>query len=172
MKLTNSFENDLNERIPTGFRIKAQGCAQRATLGGQRPVFPNPNGVETAGPSSQPRWDWRNFHRFTQGSSSPVRLGPTLGCMTQSRWDWHPECGRPRPLQRSIHAGPETFEGLRSLSHCSARDGRTPIPIRSSLRDFNLFAMQPGVETPGYFRSPLRGGYIGGHQQSILNALT
>jgi hypothetical protein len=29
--------------------------------------------------------------------------------------------------------------------------------IRSSLRDLNHFAMQPGVETPGYFHSPLWG---------------
>ena len=29
--------------------------------------------------------------------------------------------------------------------------------IRSSLRDLNFFAMQPGVETPGYFHSPLWG---------------
>jgi hypothetical protein len=29
--------------------------------------------------------------------------------------------------------------------------------IRSSLRDLNFFTMQPGVETPGYFHSPLWG---------------
>jgi hypothetical protein len=29
--------------------------------------------------------------------------------------------------------------------------------IRSSLRDLNGFAMQPGVETPGYFHLPLWG---------------
>ena len=30
----------------------------------------------------------KTFTTTTPGSSSPVRLGPTLGWRTQSRWDW------------------------------------------------------------------------------------
>ena len=35
----------LRQRIPKGFRLKAQGCAERATLGIEFEVSPTPNGV-------------------------------------------------------------------------------------------------------------------------------
>jgi len=73
-------------RIPKGFRLKAQGCEPRATLGNQSGNGFNPNGVATAVVTlvPQPRWGWRALARRSQGSS----LLATLGWRTQSLWDW------------------------------------------------------------------------------------
>ncbi len=73
-------------RIPKGFRFKAQGCEQRATLGNQSGNDFNPNGVATAVVTlvPQPRWGWRALARRSQGSSFLA----TLGWRTQSLWDW------------------------------------------------------------------------------------
>jgi hypothetical protein len=81
-------------RIPTGFCPKAQGCEARATLG-QRPqnvlnrnaVAAIPFSSAAPGICHNPVGVDFNLNSFTQGSSSPVRLGPTLGWRTQSRWD-------------------------------------------------------------------------------------
>ena len=77
-------------RIPTGFRPKAQGCEQRATLGNRRHDIHNPNGVVAISYASFPRRRCRNpvgvggfFSMFTQGSSFLA----TLGFGTQSLWD-------------------------------------------------------------------------------------
>ena len=73
-------------RIPKGFRLKAQGCEARATLGWRCVVAPTPTGL----------WPARTEHRrnpvgveanslvFSQGSSCLA----TLGWRTQSPWDW------------------------------------------------------------------------------------
>ncbi len=78
-------------RIPTGFRPKAQGCEERATLG-QRPTNTfNRNAVAAMPFPSATREDYLNpvgvddhFIPFTQGSSCVA----TLGWRTQSLWDW------------------------------------------------------------------------------------
>jgi hypothetical protein len=82
-------------RIPTGFRPKAQGCEARATLGNRPANVTNRNAVAALPATSIARnichnpvgVDY-NLNSFTQGSSSPVRLGPTLGWRMQSLWDW------------------------------------------------------------------------------------
>ena len=73
-------------RIPTGFRLKAQGREDRATLGHRLEMNPYPNGVVSFNAISaiQPRWGCFRFWLRTQGSSFLA----TLGCMTQSLWDW------------------------------------------------------------------------------------
>jgi hypothetical protein len=82
-------------RIPTGFRPQAQGCETRATLAWRPQNIFNRNAVAAMPVSSNARRICHNpvgvganLNSFTQGSSSPVRLGPTLGWRTQSRWDW------------------------------------------------------------------------------------
>jgi hypothetical protein len=77
-------------RIPTGFRPKAQGCEERATLGHHRAGFPNRNAVAALPFSSAARWICHNpvgvennLIPFTQGSSCVT----TLGWRPQSRWD-------------------------------------------------------------------------------------
>jgi len=77
-------------RIPTGFRPKAQGCEERATLG-QRPAgIINRNAVAAIPFSSAARGICHNpvgvdedLIPFTQGSSCVA----TLGWMPESRWD-------------------------------------------------------------------------------------
>ena len=77
-------------RIPTGFRLKAQGCEARATLGNRHPKFHNPNGVAALPFPMFPCWRGHNpvgvdgfYSTLTQGSSSLA----TLGWRTQSLWD-------------------------------------------------------------------------------------
>jgi hypothetical protein len=78
-------------RIPTGFRPKAQGCEERATLGRRRAKLINRNAVAAIPFSSAARGICHNpvgvdnnLIPFTQGSSCVA----TLGWRTQSRWDW------------------------------------------------------------------------------------
>jgi hypothetical protein len=73
-------------RIPTGFRLKAQGCEQRATLGKGTRARSTPTGLRRLRGERrpQPRWGWHLPTQFTQGSS----LLATLGWRTQSLWDW------------------------------------------------------------------------------------
>jgi hypothetical protein len=90
-------------RIPTGFRLKAQGCEQRATLGKGTRARSTPTGLRRlrGGRRPQPRWGWHLPTQFTQGSS----LLATLGWRTQSLRDWGREqrtCGeRTTPRQRA-----------------------------------------------------------------------
>jgi hypothetical protein len=90
-------------RIPTGFRLKAQGCEQRATLGKGTRARSTPTGLRRlrGGRRPQPRWGWHLPTQFTQASS----LLATLGWRTQSLRDWRREqrtCGeRTTPRQRA-----------------------------------------------------------------------
>ena len=77
-------------RIPTGFRLKAQGCAPGATLGHLPANIINRNAVAAIPSSSVARDVCHNpvgvgddLIPFTQGSSFLA----TLGWRTQSRWD-------------------------------------------------------------------------------------
>ena len=77
-------------QIPTGFRLKAQGCEARATLGQHSTSLPYRNAVAAIPFSSamhrfclNPVGVGDDLIPFTQGSSYVA----TLGCMTQSRWD-------------------------------------------------------------------------------------
>jgi hypothetical protein len=77
-------------RIPTGFRPKARGCKERATLGHRCARFTNRNAVAAMPFSSAARGICRNpvgvdddLISFTQGSSCVA----TLGYMPESRWD-------------------------------------------------------------------------------------
>ncbi len=72
--------------IPKGFCNEAQGCEERATLGGRYEMDTNPNGVvaSTVAMMTQPRWGWFDFGWLTQGNSFLA----TLGWRTQSIWDW------------------------------------------------------------------------------------
>ena len=77
-------------RIPTGFRPKAQGCEERATLGHRRATFTNRNAVAAIPFSSAARGICHNpvgvgndLISFTQGSACVA----TLGWMPESRWD-------------------------------------------------------------------------------------
>jgi hypothetical protein len=77
-------------RIPTGFRPKAQGCEEQATLG-HRPDNVTNRNVVAAFPFSSavrgichnPVGVCKNLIPFTQGSSCVA----TLGYMPESRWD-------------------------------------------------------------------------------------
>jgi hypothetical protein len=78
-------------RIPTGFRPKAQGCEERATLGHHQTNIPNRNAVTANLLPSLAREICRNpvgvvrpLTQFTQGSSFLA----TLGWRMQSLWDW------------------------------------------------------------------------------------
>jgi hypothetical protein len=87
-------------RIPTGFRLKAQGCEQRATLGKGTRARSTPTGLRRLRGERrpQPRWGWHLPTQFTQGSS---RLA-TLGWRTQSLRDWGREqrtCGERTTLR-------------------------------------------------------------------------
>ncbi|MFA6547021.1 MAG: hypothetical protein WCS99_21570 [Limisphaerales bacterium] len=77
-------------RIPKGFRPKAQGCEERATLGHRPASITNRNAVAAIPFSSAARGICHNpagvggdLIPFTQGSSCVA----TPGWMTQSRWD-------------------------------------------------------------------------------------
>src|SRR5437879_4558043 len=74
-------------RIPTGFRLEAQGCEERATLGKDRAPAANPNAVASVFAPS-PRRNPVGVGDFslavTQGSSFLA----ALGWRTQSLWDW------------------------------------------------------------------------------------
>jgi len=73
------------EAIPKGFRLKAQGCEARATLGKKGEKGINPNGVAAAENLSDATplgldQAWRRCPRGRRGA-------PTLGFGTESRWD-------------------------------------------------------------------------------------
>jgi hypothetical protein len=77
-------------RIPTGFRPKAQGCEERATLGHSPAGITNRNAVAALPFSSAARGIGHNpvgvggdSIPFTQGSSYVA----TLGYMPESLWD-------------------------------------------------------------------------------------
>ena len=77
-------------RIPTGFRPKAQGCEERATLGRRHATFANRNAVAAIPFSSvargmchNPVGVAENLIPFTQGSACVA----TLGYMPESLWD-------------------------------------------------------------------------------------
>ena len=91
---TNRLVTELAERgclqIPTGFRPKAQGCEERATLGHRPTNTPNRNAVvalplssATPGICHNPFGVDNDLILFTQGSSCVA----TLGFMPESRWD-------------------------------------------------------------------------------------
>jgi hypothetical protein len=93
-------------RIPTGFRLKAQGCAPGATLGHLPANIINRNAV-AAIPSSSVARDvcynpvgvGSNLFSFSQGSSFLA----TLGWRTQSLWD----C--PNRADSSFNLQPSSF---------------------------------------------------------------
>ena len=100
-------------RIPTGFRPKAQGCEQRATLGKGTRARSTPTGLPRLRGERrpQPRWGWLLPTQFTQGSS---RLA-TLGWRTQSLRDWGSEqrtCGEGTALRERAEV-----RGNRPYSH-------------------------------------------------------
>ena len=77
-------------RIPTGFRLKAQGCAAGATLGRRSTNIINRNAVVaipfspvTRAVCHNPVGVGSDLFSFTQGSSFLT----TLGWRTQSLWD-------------------------------------------------------------------------------------
>ena len=77
-------------RIPTGFRPKAQGCEERATLGHRPQKISNRNAVVAISFSPAARGICHNpvgvdgnLIPFTQGSSCVA----TLGWRPESRWD-------------------------------------------------------------------------------------
>jgi hypothetical protein len=77
-------------RIPMGFRPKAQGCEERATLGHRPASVLNRNAVAAIPFSSAVRRIGHNpvgvggdLISFTQGSSSVA----TLGYVPESQWD-------------------------------------------------------------------------------------
>jgi hypothetical protein len=91
---TNRLVTELAERgclrIPMGFRPKAQGCEERATLGHRFSSITNRNAVAaipsssvTRGICHNPAGVDENLIPFTQGSSCVA----TLGYMPESRWD-------------------------------------------------------------------------------------
>jgi hypothetical protein len=73
-------------RIPKGFRLKAQGCGSRATLGKRAEGNLNPNGVAANDRRNvtQPRWGWKALAGIPR-VASPTRQ--PLGFETESRWD-------------------------------------------------------------------------------------
>jgi len=72
-------------RIPKGFRRKAQGCEERATLGRRFDEVPTPTGLRVGGlePGHNPGGVELILATIPQGSSFLA----TLGWRTQSRWD-------------------------------------------------------------------------------------
>ena len=87
-RLVNASARSVEPRIPTGFRPKAQGCEERATLGQRPPSVPNRNAVATIpdaiisyGLCQNPVGVLCDVHSFTQGSFA------TLGWRPESRWD-------------------------------------------------------------------------------------
>ncbi len=66
-------------RIPTGFRNKAQGCEERATLGQRCSKIPNPNGVEA--PSL--RWILTSMGRNPFGVDKSSMLLPRVARSSQ-----------------------------------------------------------------------------------------
>jgi len=78
--------------------------------------------------------------RFNAGNGSPCASSPA-GARAAARFNVHLHETQEMPAPFSI----------RTLKRRERR-----APSRSSLRDLNHFATQPGVETPGYCRSSLR----------------
>ena len=77
---------ELFPRIPKGFRNKAQGCEERATLGKRdENGFQPQRGVATDGSSvaPQPRCGFERCGQHSQGR----RGAPTLGFAPKSLWD-------------------------------------------------------------------------------------
>jgi hypothetical protein len=115
-------------RIPPGFRLPAQGCEERATLGHHRIQMSNRNAVAAASTSAaeichNPIWVG------SAGSPLPQRSSflATLGWLTQSLRDWK-DCRLVNPAAVSCQAaGPVSPSpwgegrdegGRRSLSIC------------------------------------------------------
>ena len=73
--------------IPSGFRLRAQGCRDAATLGDVVPKSPTATRLRPSVPYTQcspkPRWGLTGWVAWTQGK----RGAPTLGWRPQSRWD-------------------------------------------------------------------------------------
>ncbi len=89
-RLVTEFDASGCARIPTGFRPKAQGCEERATLGPRRRMFINRNAVAAIPFSSAAHGICHNpvgvgddLIPFTQGSACVA----TLGYLPESRWD-------------------------------------------------------------------------------------
>src|SRR5882724_96558 len=74
-------------RIPKGFRNKAQGCEERATLGTCLGSVTTLKGLRPPATAAQrghnPVWGCETSATFTQGSSSLA----TLGFVAESLWD-------------------------------------------------------------------------------------
>jgi hypothetical protein len=124
-------------RIPKGFRLKAQGCEARATLGEHRADAGNPNGVVPvcAKPRSHnPVGVVHIFYAHTQGSSCLA----TLGWRTQSLWDWKMRVWRPLQCshQRRHNAAPinNRITRCRGCMHRLRRPSRQPLWDRPSDR--------------------------------------
>jgi hypothetical protein len=68
--------------IPTGFRLKAQGCEERATLGIRPIEIPNRNAVAAivSFPHIRllPQRRWRCFHFWTRTQGRRSRANPGL----------------------------------------------------------------------------------------------
>ena len=110
--------NETSLPIPTGLRHPAQGCDEEATLGTSAKMFSTLKGLHPAFTGArnclrrlQPRWGWEFFSPLTQGSSSLVRLGATLGWRLESRWDSEKEF-TPAPL----NLVPSLFKSFRAPS--------------------------------------------------------
>ncbi len=121
-------------RIPTGFRPKAQGCEERATLGHRRTNTPNRNAVAAIPISSAARGICHNpvgvddnLIPFTQGSSCVA----TLGWRTQSLWD----CSN--ALRLDLRPEPRTIYLRRcaNRSSISAKTCSAGIPDRGFFRN-------------------------------------
>ena len=104
-------------RIPTGFRPKAQGCEERATLGLRPAKFTNRNAVAAIPFSSIARGICHNpvgvgddYIPFTQGSSYVA----TLGYLPESRWDSPMDANTVCADSRITH---HASRGLHSIFH-------------------------------------------------------
>ena len=77
-RFSTSFRVRLRRRIPTGFRNKARGCEERATLGNRGVNNLNPNGVAARGRAreTQPRWG----ERATLPTATSLRRNRSPAC--------------------------------------------------------------------------------------------
>ncbi len=147
------------DRIPTGFRNQAQGCAARATLG-----QPSETDTTLKGLRPSPHNGHHNpvgvgivLGTFTQGS----RSAPTLGWWTQSRWD----CWRAMPTTRLFPAARPRRGRIRIVV------GETHGPRSEELCDpagvERIGQRLPWVDTHGCSRS-----VPSGHQSVVAQSCT